>query len=267
MQLPQAIDQLMRDSRSLGWEPAIAQGAPDSGYVAVNASGGTESAACPVGLSPKVGDVVAIIRGTTPLVVGILWVNPQNEDEDPAPDPGGPGDADSSGTSRFPAVYTKTWTYWSGGIGAGVDIDDSLGFNNSAPQRQGWWFYQSAITSALTGATVDSARLRFPASDRPGGWSGHLVFADNYSSWPTPYIQPGNEYRREPEPTGAAPEASAVSTTGGGAQWVAIPVVAAQAMTTTRIAVGVGLGDDDPLFTQGLSTDPESGLLEITWHR
>jgi hypothetical protein len=243
------------------WESAIAQGAPADGRVQINSAGIIESALCPVGISPAVGDVVAIVRAAAPLIVGVLvQADPDSGGGDNPPPP----PTIETGTTRFPALYTKTWEYQTAGQGGAIIVHDGITISPVGPPHyQPYWYYQQSIRSALSGVTVDAVRFRVPRRSAAMA-SITLRFYDVQSTWPAPWGLDG--FRTAPSQSGSAPLDATVTLGGTAAKWIDLPTTVGQALVSSTLAVGVS-GPDVWVVCDGLSRDPQSGLLEITWHR
>lgn len=279
MDLVQAIvARRQREATRRAWDTGYAQGAPVDGWVDVNCSGAVERVFCPAYVAPAAGDVVAVLRGGTPMVVGVLALGDADE---PELGPSNPDGQASQGVSTFPAQYSWTWE--------GEDPDDLLnvtrfaritdvyqGHDWPAPlvTRQGWWYYQCSPAAILQGATVDAIRMRVPGRLSPTDVTTDLVFANAFAVWP-PAAGAATPYGDVPAPPHVhddVPDAQSI-TCGPAASWVDLSTEVGQALVDTSSPSGglgslaIGLTGSDNVRVPGVQRDPTSGLLEITWHR
>jgi hypothetical protein len=206
--------------------------------------------------SPTVADDVAVYwppDGSGGVVLGKLGSTPA-----PAPVPASvapvvpvaPPSVSSSGLTTFPASDTSQFR--GGRWGAAGDSNlyqGDYGYGDS----KGAWFYGTGPTAALTGATVLSCKIR--VGRKSGGsyspQTVHLYLHDSRS-------RPAGDVNRTAGPTDAV-------FSIGETRWVDMP--AAWGQTIVDTGGGVGISGSPYVVLNGLSVDPESGLLAIEWSR
>lgn len=147
---------------------------------------------------------------------------------------------------------TATMRYdWTGTPNASTSTATAL--SGDPRPNTGAWFYNGGAAAALKGATITGARLR--VRRRSGG---------------DPSTQTLNVYRHasDKRPAGnvssvGGPVAFPISV--GGTAWLTLPVDWGQSFVDS--GGGAYIDGGQYVVLDGLDTDPQSGLLQLTWTR
>jgi len=285
--LAQALAIQAQRTSAISWETGIVVDAAVGvdQRIAVNCRGSIERVFVPVVVTGlTTGQVVSILRqGPMPQVLNVLSLT-----GDGTMGPAAPITPVSSGVSQFPALFSWTW-----------DADDTdksevegkrfryvndvqQGDNWPSPfiYRRGYWYHNWSIMTVLggQGVVVDSARLRLQrGSDGPASATVTIESVDDWTRWPP---QAGDTTVNgnipvEPVFDGVgSPDSVSQTVLINAEAWFPISTAVAQAMVdadptpsgwTYPPAYGVVASDN--LSILGTNKDPQSGLIEITWHK
>lgn len=231
---------------------------PGSGMITVDVAGTSHVLPFLASYTPTVtppGNAVAILwTADGGIVLGSLGATPAPP---PAPTPApsstppptGAPPVTRGGVDTFPAV--DSGQFRGGRWGAAGNRDVYQG-NWGYGANSGAWFYGSGPADWCgSGATVSACRIRI--GRRSGGDHGAQVAHLYLHSSPT---RPAGDVTRTDGPTD-------VSIGIGETQWVSLPAAWGQAIVTS--GGGIGVTGAPYVVLNGVDSDREAGLLEITW--
>lgn len=209
-----------------------------------------------VGTPPASGSLVRLDwASSTPWI----WPSAASTLPDPGPgaDPGGatppapPPPAPTTGVDEFAAVESSTWGSASGWRRYGDSVRQWR-YGGEAPSTGGWFY--GARPSVLAGRTITAAAIWVPARERIGSYNSGLAIN---------LYRHTSSTRPEGNLTGAAGPHTVTLPAGWGGGWVDLPAAWGQAIVDT--GGGIGCWGAPYLGVVGLSADPRSGLISLTW--
>lgn len=224
--------------------------APVDGRVDVNCTGVAESMLVTTATaSVTAGQSVLVLRTRQGAVVTDILPVSVN-------DPGPVQDitfAALTGTALIPATFSYSWR-----DGTAFDYIDDVraGALGSDGSWTGGWFYQGGPAAELYGATITACSVMVQrASGGTPGAQAVQIFQSNVGDWPTTDLQP---------PT-AVGSATSVTLDVGKRAWVDLPASVGQSMVDTSAGLMIARSGVPMVRLEGVSSNPESGLVRLAW--
>lgn len=223
----------------------------------VNTGAGPVDALFLASYAPSAGDTVVLQwGGAQPTILGKLRgpgapVPPAPPPPPPAPAP--PPAKKQTGTTRFRAVDSATWTpalgTWDRWAGQRGRVHQGTWSGNTLT---GAFFYGNQIAAAMRGKTITRVRFRFPQRLRVGAYAPAQAHLFRHTS----RARPAGDVTR------TGPQADYTRADGQGPSWEPVPAGFFAGLASGH---GLALFGDPYMGFLGVPEDPEAGQLEITW--